>query len=81
LRELPRDFINRSGELRALLGLCGNMDPHSNSVILGLIALNFVLLALAALGGLFEVDTVFVLLLLLLTASAALLSDIKLWRD
>ena len=30
------------------------MDPHSNSVILGLIALNFVLLALAALGGLFE---------------------------
>jgi hypothetical protein len=57
------------------------MDPHYNSVILGLIALNFVLLALAALGGLFEVDTVFVLLLLLLTAGAALLSDIKLWRD
>jgi hypothetical protein len=57
------------------------MDPHSNSVILGLIALNFVLLALAALGGLFEVDIVFVLLLLLLTASAALLSDIRLWRD
>ena len=57
------------------------MDLHSNSVILGLIALNFVLLALAALGGLFEVDTVFVLLLLLLTAGAALLSDIKLWRD
>ena len=57
------------------------MDPHSNSVILGLIALNFVLLALAALGGLFEVDTVCVLLLLLLTGSAALLSDIKLWRD
>jgi len=57
------------------------MDPHSNSVILGLIALNCVLLVLAAFGGLFEVDTVFVLLLLLLTASAALLSDIKLWRD
>ena len=57
------------------------MDPHPNSVILGLIALNFVLLALAALGGLFEVDTVFALLLLLLTASAALLSEIKLWRD
>jgi hypothetical protein len=78
---LPRDVINRSEELRALLGIVRNMDPHSNSVILGLIALNFVLLALAALGGLFEVDTVFVLLLLLLTASAALLSDIKLWRD
>jgi len=43
-----------------------------------LIALNFVLLALAALGGLFEIDTVFVLPPLLLTVSAALLSVIKL---
>jgi hypothetical protein len=54
------------------------MDPHSKAVILGLIALNFVLLALAAVGGLFGVDAVFVLLLLQLTASAALLWEVKL---
>jgi hypothetical protein len=30
------------------------MDPHPNSVILGLIALNFVAARIGALGGLFE---------------------------
>jgi hypothetical protein len=52
-------------------------DSHSDLVIVGLIAFNFVLLAIAAAGGLFQTDTVFVLILLLLTASAAILPDVK----
>jgi hypothetical protein len=43
-------------------------------VIGGLIAFNFVLLALAAASGLFDVDVVFALTLLLVAAIATLVS-------
>jgi hypothetical protein len=43
-------------------------------VVTGLLVFNFLLLALAAAGGLFDADIVFVLALLLLAATAALVS-------
>ena len=47
---------------------------HETIVVIGLIVFNFVLLALAAAAGLFDVDVVFALMLLLLTATATLVS-------
>jgi hypothetical protein len=46
---------------------------HETIVVIGLIVFNFVLLALAAATGLFDVDIVIVLTLFLLAATAALL--------
>jgi hypothetical protein len=46
-------------------------------VTTGLIVFNFVLLALAAAAGLFNLDVVFALTLLLLAATAVLLSNSK----
>jgi hypothetical protein len=51
------------------------MDPQFDYVIVGLIALNFVLLAVAAAANILSVDAVFGLMLLQLAATAALLSD------
>ncbi|MGB6820195.1 MAG: hypothetical protein WCF72_19225 [Pseudolabrys sp.] len=50
------------------------MDQHPDYVIAGFIALNFILLAMATAAGLFTVDAVFVLVLLQLAATAALLA-------
>jgi hypothetical protein len=47
---------------------------HETFFISGLIIFNFVLLALAAAAGLFDVDVVFALTLLMLAATAALVS-------
>jgi hypothetical protein len=47
---------------------------HETIVVIGLIVFNFVLLALAAAAGLFDIDVVFALTLLLLTATATLVS-------
>ena len=70
-RELPRDFIDRIfGWLRGYtLGEC-----TETFFISGLIIFNFVLLALTAAAGLFAVDVVFALTLLMLAATAALVS-------
>jgi hypothetical protein len=45
---------------------------HETIVVTGLIVFNFVLLALAAAAGLFSIDVVFALALLLHAATAAL---------
>lgn len=50
---------------------------HETIVVTGLIIFNFVLLALAAAAGLFDVDIVFALTLLLFVAIAALLPTFK----
>ena len=50
------------------------MDQHPEYVIAGFIALNFILLAMATAAGLFTLDAVFVLVLLQLAATAALLA-------
>jgi hypothetical protein len=68
---LPRDFIGHTSEVRAGLRI-SLMDEQP--VIVGLIALNFALLAMAAAADLFTIDAVFVLILLQLAASAALLT-------
>ena len=47
---------------------------HETIVVTGMIVFNFVLLALAAAAGLFDVDVVFALTLLLLAATATLVS-------
>jgi hypothetical protein len=73
LRELPRDFIGHIRELRAGLRT-SLMDQPPEYVIAGFIALNFILLAMATAAGLFTVDAVFVLVLLQLAATAALLA-------
>ncbi|MGB9414444.1 MAG: hypothetical protein WCB26_24980 [Pseudolabrys sp.] len=73
LRELPRDFTGHIRELRAGLRT-SLMDQHPEYVIAGFIALNFILLAMATAAGLFTVDAVFVLVLLQLAATAALLA-------
>jgi hypothetical protein len=70
-RELPRDFIDRIFEQTARLQ---SRRMHETIVVIGLIVFNFVLLALAAAAGLFDVDVVFALMLLLLTATATLVS-------
>ena len=74
LRKLPRDFIGHIKELRAGLRI-SLMDRHLEYVIVGFIALNFILLAMMAAAGLFTVDAVFVLVLLQLAATAALLAN------
>ena len=48
-----------------------------NILVIGLTVFNFLLLALAATAGLFDVDIVFALTLLLLTAVAVLLPTFK----
>ncbi|HJZ82599.1 MAG TPA: hypothetical protein VKD91_19700 [Pyrinomonadaceae bacterium] len=59
------------------LGYLSLMDQQFDYVIVGLIALNFVLLAVAAAADIFSVDAVFGLMLLQLAATAALLSNGK----
>jgi len=59
------------------LGYLSLMDQQFDYVIVGLIALNFVLLAVAAAADIFSVDAVFGLMLLQLAATAALLSNSK----
>jgi hypothetical protein len=68
---LPRDFIARIFEAAARLP---SQRMQESIVVTGLIVFNFLLLALAAAGGLFDVDVVFALTLLLLAATAALVS-------
>jgi hypothetical protein len=71
LRELPRDFIGHIRELR--VGYAHSlMDQPPTSW--GSIAINFLLLAMATAAGLFTVNAVFVLVLLQLAATAALLA-------
>ena len=73
-RELPRDFIDR------IFGTTARLDSrrmHENFVVTALTVFNFVLLALAAAAGLFDTDVVFALTLLLLTATATLLSNFR----
>jgi len=53
------------------------MDQQFTYVIVGLIALNFGLLGVAAAAEIFSVDAVFGLMLLQLAATAALLSNSK----
>jgi hypothetical protein len=73
-RELPRDYSDhisdwlRETTLRLM---------EEIAVVIGLIVFNFVLLALAAAAGLFDVDVVFALTLLLLAATAVLLSNFQ----
>ena len=59
------------------LGYLSLMDQQFDYVTVGLIALNFVLLAVAAAADIFSVDAVFGLMLLQLAATAALLSNGK----
>jgi hypothetical protein len=59
------------------LGYLSLMDQQFDYVIVGLIALNFVLLAVAAAADIFSVDVAFALMLLQLAATAALLSNGK----
>ena len=73
-RELPRDFIDR------IFGATARLDSRQmreTFVVTALVVFNFVLLALAAAAGLFDVDVVFALTLLLLTATATLLSNFR----
>ena len=59
------------------LGYLSLMDQQFDYVIVGLVALNFVLLAVAAAVDIFSVDAAFGLMLLQLAATAALLSNGK----
>jgi hypothetical protein len=68
---MPRGFIARIFEAAARLP---SQRMHESIVVTGLIVFNFLLLALAAAAGLFDADIVFVLALLLLAATAALMS-------
>jgi inner membrane protein involved in colicin E2 resistance len=68
---LPRDFIACIFEAAARLP---SQRMQESIVVTGLIVFNFLLLALAAAAGLFDVDVVFALTLLMLAATAALVS-------
>ena len=68
---MPRDFIARIFEAAARLP---SQRMQESIVVTGSIVFNFVLLALVAAAGLFDADIIFLLTLLLLAATAALVS-------